>query len=368
MHFNAVALQAQKHRKELLAVFDDVLHSGQFLEGAQNLQLKKSLENFLSQPAELVASGHDALILSLQALGVRKDDVVVVQANAYPSAFPVAVVGAKIVWCDVTTDGQMDPVALLHILKKFSPKAVVLTHLFGLTGDVAEIVRTCSSKKTLLIEDCAQSFGTTYKNAQLGSFGDIACYSFYPSKNLGALGDGGAVSSKNAKYLAFVHQAKQYGESQRYHSQFVAGHSRMPELQAGALSVYFQHFPEWQQKKRKVAEWYGLAIKKAKISKHVRLMQTHPNSQPTQHLLVAYVEKRDELQAFLRSRNIETLIHYPLVGADVPGLQASALSHTCETAQNLAQHILSLPYHQFLAHNEVCDVITNMAEFYTKAA
>lgn len=359
MKFNAVGLTAKNHETELIRAFDRVLRSGIFLNGPENQKLEAELQKKLGGGlVTMVASGHDALIISLLALHLKPTDEVIFPVNAYPTAFPVVLSGVKPVPVDVDENGQLDPRALEKAITKCT-KAVVMVHLYGLVGEIGEVREICRKHTIVLIEDAAQAFGSTYQGRPVGTIGDIGCFSFYPTKNLGSLGDGGALWTRHKKWFEFFVKAKAYGEKNRYASELISGHSRLPELQAAALRVYLRYLDKEIKLRQKVFGWY-------KKSLHgVRILQSINHSFPVPHLLVIESDKRDALQHFLKSRGIETFIHYPQPVHLVPAFRSLGYGRgEFPIAERLAPRILSLPFHPFLTKKDVQTVVQSIRDFY----
>lgn len=361
MKFNAVGLTAKNHEKELIRAFLRVLRSGIFLNGQENQKLEAELQKkFGSGFVTTVASGHDALFLSLLALHLKPTDEVIFPVNAYPTAFPVALSGVKPVPVDVDENGQLDPQALEKAITNHT-KAIIMVHLYGLVGEIGKIRKICKMNKLVLIEDAAQAFGSTYQGKPVGTIGDIGCFSFYPTKNLGSLGDGGALWTVKKTWHEFFVKAKAYGEKIRYASEFVSGHSRLPELQAAALRVYLRFLDKEVELRRNVFSWY-------KSSFHgVRILESDRRSLPAPHLLVIEADKRDALQKFLKTRGIETLVHYPYPVHLVPAFRFLKYPKgSFPVAERLASRILSLPFHPFMKKSEVFSIVQTIKTFYGK--
>lgn len=309
-----------------------------------------------------VGSGHDALLFALSVLKLKPQDEVISPVNAYPTAFPVALSGAIPIPCDVDLNGQIDINKLSNAITK-STRAVIVVHLYGLTTDIAALKRLCAARKITLIEDCAQSLGSKFRGKPLGTFGDISCFSFYPTKNLGSLGDGGAIWTKKLAYYNYFLKVRSYGESTRYESEFVSGHSRLPEVQAAILNLYTTVLPRYFKKRKLLFRLYKEKLRA--LEPNVRVLDSNPNSDSVPHVLAIDAEKRDKLADYLRQKNIPTLIHYPK-----PIHLVKAFSYLGYTkgdfpiAERLSKRLLSLPFHPLISEktaNLICDTIR---EFY----
>ncbi len=363
--FNHTAIQARLLSVEILDQVKKVIASGIFLEGSQNTLLIKNLQKYFNAKYVVpLASGHDALVYALQALHLSPNDEVIIPANAYPTACAAYQAGARIVLADVNRDAQ---ISLQEIQKKVTPhtKAVIVVHLYGFVGQLKEITSWLDKQKIVCIEDCAQSFGTTVEGIPVGTFGRFGCFSFYPTKNLGTLGDGGAIVTKRKKDYEFILQAKAYGEKKKYYSQFVSGHSRLPEIQASVLNLYLKHFPKTQKSRQKIWKYFIRQIQLHHLHPFITPMQASREVQPTPHLCVLQVKDRDQLQAYLKKHGIETHIHYPVPIHKVPAFASLSNQDTSfPVTEYLSNTILSVPFHQFLREENVDEIIQLIQQFY----
>lgn len=367
--FNDVSETARKHKDQILSKISSVLSSGIFLNGPQGRQLtNKLLKHFGKGFIILCASGHDALFLALEALKIGKEDEIIFPVNSYPTAFPVCLSSGVAVPCDVDENGQMDPYSLSKQISK-KTKAVILVHLYGLCGRIEEIKKITKKSHIYLIEDCAQAFGLEYKNKKIGTLGDIGCFSFYPTKNLSTLGDGGAIFTRHKKIAAFLGKAVSYGEKIHYQSDFLASHSRLAEIQAGIVNCFFSKTLQELKKRRKVAQYYQEQIKKANLEGLITVFQTASQTKSAPHLFVVLAKKRDLLRDYLNKQGIPTLIHYPK-----PIHLVKAFSYLgykkgdFPQAEKQAQEILSLPFHPSLSRAEVFYIVSKIKEFYDKTS
>lgn len=364
--FNHAILAGGRHRARRIRLFSQILKKGVFFSGNQVHKFIKNLHSWLGEDGFVttVASGHDAILLSLQALKLKVSDEVIFPVNSYPTAFPIVLSGVKAVPCDVDENGQMDIEAMKKLITK-NTKAVVLVHLYGNTTDIESIANYLSNKNIFLIEDAAQAFGTRLNGRSVGTFGDIGCFSFYPTKNLGTAGDGGAIWTKHKYLYDHIVKAKSYGEGVHYFSEFVAGHSRMPELQAGILNLYFSNIEKDFARRKNVRSYYLQRINDLKLSSFVRVLESNLNSDPTPHLFVIDVPNRDSLKKFLKKYNIESHVHYPAPVHLVPAFSFLGYKKgDFPVAEKLSEQILSLPFHQGLLRKAVDYILSAVSEFY----
>lgn len=257
-----------------------------------------------------VANGTDALELSLRALGVSSADRVAVVANAamYGTSAVLAC-GAEPVFIDIDANtATMDPVKLEAALADDNIKAVIITHLYGQLASIEAIASLCKTHGVGLVEDCAQAHGARNEKGLAGSFGDIASFSFYPTKNLGALGDGGAVVTRRTDLADRVRMLRQYGWTQKYTNGIAGGrNSRLDEIQASMLMLMLPHLDQWNQSRRNVAERYAAGIRNPKIRTNTSAGQTY-----VAHLYVIRTNARTSLQQHLAKHGIQTDVHYPI--------------------------------------------------------
>lgn len=364
--FNHTAFHAKKFKKAVLQNISSIITSGIFLNGKTVREFEKKLSVFFKKGyCTTTASGHDSLILALQSLNLQKGDEVLFPANALPSAFPIFIAGFHGVPVDVDEQGQMNPDELEKKITK-KTKAIIVVHLYGMVGCLDEIMEIVKKQNLFLIEDCAQAFGTTFKNQPVGTWGDIGCFSFYPTKNLGTLGDGGALWTKHKRVYQYFLKAKSYGETSKYFSEFIAGHSRLPDIQAGILDVYLQHFPKDAQLRKKIFRQYQDALKKYSMYRYIDIISSHKDSDPVPHLFVIKTKNRDGLKAHLQKKGIETFIHYPHPVHVLPAF--SFLKYKIgnfPVVEHLAKHIISLPFHQYLKKKDIDFIAKTIAAYYT---
>ena len=391
-------------RKEIDAAVRQVLTDGNFILGKNVAAFEQEFAAYIGTPYAVgVASGTDALILSLRAHDIGKGDEVIIPANVYPTAFPVAMTGATVRLVDCKDDGLMDIDKLATILTKRT-RAIIPVHLYGNPVDVRSINRFIDSNrsKIIVIEDTAQAHGTEinikYQISNIkytnhgaknevqkvkgktqysafgiqhsklaGSIGDVGCFSFYPTKNVGAYGDGGMVVSGNKRLIDRIRRLRMYGEEDRYQSTEVSGVSRLDELQAAILRVKLRHLPQWLQRRRAIASYYFRELEGVGDIRWVNNEAGIRNQEyrSSYHLFVIRTEKRDRLAIFLKNHGIGTGIHYP-----VPVHLTRAFRNLgyrqgdFPVSESLSREILSLPVYPELTDNEVATVVSEIKTFY----
>lgn len=365
LSFNNVKLKAKKNKKAILKEIGKVIDSGIFLNGQFINKLEISLQNYFEKKYFLTcASGHDAILLTLQTLKLKKDDEVIFPANSYPTAFPIFINGVKGIPCDVDENGQLDPDSVIKIITS-KTKVIIIVHLYGLVGNLKKIVSISKKNNIFLIEDCAQAFGSRYMGNPVGTFGDFGCFSFYPTKNLGSPGDGGGILVKNKEHYEYLKKAVQYGEKSRYHSEFISTHSRLPEIQAAVLNLYFKNIKTEFKKRKLLSDHYNKQILKYELKIYISVLLSDRESNPVNHLYVIKSESRDKLRKYLKNKKIDTFIHYPLTVNKVAAF--SFLSKVIyPKAEELSKKIISLPFHPDISKKEINHIVKSIATFFIK--
>lgn len=364
IEFNHTGIQAKKNKKAILKKISNIVDSGIFLNGKEEQNLNKKLKKLFGQGYFITtASGHDSLMLAIRSLNLSLKDEVIFPVNSYPTAFPVFLSNVNGIPCDVDKNGQIDPKDLLNKITK-KTKAVIAVHLYGLVGELDKIIQICRDKKLILIEDCAQAFGTKYKDKYVGTFGDIGCFSFYPTKNLGTLGDGGGIWIKKKEHYQFLIKAKSYGEKIKFFSEFVSGHSRIPEIQASIVSLYLKNFKKDASRRKKLYFYFKSALQKSKLNPYIRILTSDNKSSPVPHLFVITAKKRDALLKFLNKKNITSYVRYPYAVNTVPAF-SFLKKVTYKQAEKLSKEILCLPFHQYLKKRDINYMISIIKTFYS---
>src|SRR3989344_6452301 len=221
-----LVLQYKRIRKDINQAFKNVLKNGRFVLGPEVEKFEKSLSKYIGVKYGVgVGSGTDALTIALKAVGIKEGDGVIVPANAYPSVFGISLAGAKIQLADVNQSTLNIDLENIQKAVDKTTKAIVVVHLYGNPVDIDPILAFAKKNRIHVIEDCAQAIGAEYKGKKVGGFGDISCFSFYPTKNLGAYGDGGAILTSNPKFFKLIKLWRMYGEKDRYKSVLIGQNS-----------------------------------------------------------------------------------------------------------------------------------------------
>lgn len=286
-----------------------VLRSGWYILGPEVKAFEEEFASYLGcRHCVGLASGLDALWIAFRALGIGKGDEVIVQANTYiASVMGITMNGATPVFVEPDEYYNMDAAKIEEKISDRT-KAILVVHLYGQASNMAPIVDIAHKHNLKLVEDCAQSHGACFDGQKTGTFGDIGCFSFYPSKNLGAFGDAGAIVTNNPKIAEDVRVIRNYGSEKRYYNKVVGANSRLDELQAGLLRVKLTHIEEMESEKKTLCEKYLSDIQNDKIE----LPQVRKGATQIWHQFVIRCQQRDTLMEYLKKKGIGTIIHYPI--------------------------------------------------------
>lgn len=341
-----------------------VLESGIYILGPEVAAFEQDFAEYIgARRAVGVASGTDALLLALRASGIGPDDeVITVSHTAVATVTAIELSGAEPVLVDVEPRTcTMDPSKLEEAITERT-RAVVPVHLYGHPADLDPILEIARRRQLVVIEDCAQAHGAVYKGRAVGSMADAAAFSFYPTKNLGALGDGGCVATNDDRMADRLRAMRQYGWRTRYVSELSGINSRLDELQAAILRVKLRHLEANNNARRRAAGIYGRAL----IELPLALPEENDDCRHVYHLYVVQAEQRDDLQAYLAHHGVATARHYPL-----PVHKQPAYSHLrhgpsgLRITEELAGSILSLPMYPTLTESQIQQVGTQIANYYS---
>jgi dTDP-4-amino-4,6-dideoxygalactose transaminase len=306
-----VDLVAQYHdiQPEIDAAVREVLESGHFILGPNVAALEAEIAAYLGvEYAVGVASGTDALVLALRALRIgRSDEVIVPAYSFFATAGAVLTVGARPVFVDI--DPHTYCLNVQQVAEKITPatRAVIPVHLYGHPADMAPLIELAKSHGLSLIEDNAQAIGAVYHGSKTGGLGDIACLSFFPSKNLGGYGDAGMVVTRHPELAERVRQLRTHGWKKKYYPEELGYNSRLDELQAAILRVKLRHLEAWNEIRRGLAEAYRQRLSGLPISLPIEA----PGCRHVYHVFVIRVGNRNQVQAALRAQGIASEIYYP---------------------------------------------------------
>lgn len=354
--------QYAAHRDEIRAAIDRVLDGGRYILGPEVEAFESEFAAYCQSGYAIgVGSGTDALHLALAALGVGAGDEVITTAHsAVATAVGIRLCGAMPVFADIDPDTYtLDPADVERVVTSRT-KAIVPVHLYGQTADLDALGAIAGKHGIPVVEDCAQAHGATIRGRRVGSFGAIAAFSFYPTKNLGAIGDGGAVVTADAQLAGRVRLLREYGWAERYVSHIEGANSRLDELQAAILRVKLGHLDAGNERRRFLARQYDEGLRDSGL----RLPVSRDRAGHVFHLYVVSSERRDALQSHLRARGIGALVHYPVPIHLQPAYRSMAprpLPHT----ERAAARVLSLPMYPELTDEDQRTVIDAVREMHS---
>lgn len=361
--------QYQNIKKEINLAIQGVLDSGVFILGENVRLLEEEIASFIGVKFGIgVASGTDALELPLRALGIKEgDEVITTPFTFIATVEAISLVGAKPVFCDIRLeDYTIDPEQIKRKITKRT-KAVIPVHLYGHPCRMEELIAVAKENNLKMIEDCAQAIGSEYRGHKVGSFGDCAGFSFFPSKNLGAYGDGGIAVTNNKELADKIRILRMHGGIDKYHHHFAGRNSRLDELQAAILRVKLKYLNAWNESRRKNAATYNKLFLKCGLEKKLVLPKELPDCKHTYHVYAVRFPQRDILQAFLRDQGITTLMHYP-----IPAHLEEAYKYLgykqgdFPNAELTALEIFSLPMYPEFSNEEIEFVASSINNFFKK--
>lgn len=349
------------YQEEFEAKATEVLRSGWYVLGREVSAFEEEFAAYIGAKYCVgLASGLDALWIAFRLLGIGTGDEVIVQGNTYiASVMGITMNGATPVFVEPDEYFGMDPEKIEPLITE-KTKAVLVTHLYGMASRMDEITAICRKYGLRLVEDCAQSHGARFNGQTTGTFGDVGCFSFYPSKNLGAFGDAGAVVLNDGALAEEFRIFRNYGSEKRYYNKVVGANSRLDELQAGLLRVRLRHMDELTEEKRKIAARYQAELNNPLI----RLPVTAPGAESVWHQYVIQCEERDRLMDYLGAKGIGTIIHYP-----IPPHLSEAYRYLGHEAgflpitEHLADTVLSIPMYNGMTGEEQAYVIDAINSF-----
>lgn len=350
--------------EEFVKKFRQILHSGQFILGEEVENFEESMARYLSCKYTLgVSSGTDALLLALMALNIRPGDEVICPAYTFfATASCASRLGAKPIFVDVNYDDFC--ISIEDLKRKITSKtrAIIGVHLFGQACKCDEIKALCSDYGIYFIEDCAQALGAKRNGKQVGCFGDIGCFSFFPSKNLGGFGDSGLVCTNNESLYNSMKILRVHGMQPKYFHRKIGGNFRIDAIQAALLNIKLLKIDEYIKNRRQNAEFYDNHLES--LGKHIELPIESKNNFHTwnQYTIKVLDNKRDALKAYLLSKNIGCEVYYP-----VPLNKQECFGNfqkKLEISEKLASEALSLPIYPELKHEQLSVVADAVRSFF----
>jgi len=354
---------------EILTALKRVLEKGRYILGEEVCAFEEEFARYCGVRYGVgVNSGTDALYLALKAAGIGKGDEVVTVANSFiASALAISFTGAKPLFVDIDpATYTMDPNSLEGLLRKRRKKAIkaiLPVHLYGHPAEMDSLREIANRYDLPLIEDACQAHGAEFKGKRVGAFGAMGCFSFYPTKNLGAYGDGGMVVTDDKKIYEKLKLLRCYGEKKKYEHVLQGGNSRLDEVQAALLRVKLKYLDPWNEQRRAKALSYKKGLEGSGVICPVETMGVRS----VYHLFVIRAKKRNSLQVFLKGKGIETLIHYPIpIHLQKAYKDLGYRGGDFRVTEKCAREIISLPFFPGITESEIEEVTTRIKSFYGK--
>lgn len=350
----------EKRKKLYLKAFDKVMKKGVYVLSDEVKEFEVGFARYLGvKHCVGVANGLEALQISLMSLEVGAgDEVITTPLSAVATTLAILAVGATPVFVDIKANGQLDE-SLIEKAITNKTKAVVPVHLYGQPLSIEKIKSICKKNNLFLIEDACQAHGTKSNGKIVGGYGNTSCYSFYPTKNLGAIGDGGAIATNDDKLADVLRQIRDYGQESKYKHIRYGLNSRLDELQAGILNEKLRFLENDNSVRRLIARRY---TDKLKSIKGISLVLPKNFEDSNYHVFAIKTERRDELQAYLRDNGVISLVHYPITIPDQPMFEKKYNTCQLPVARSFADEVLSLPCYPLIKKSEidyVCRIIKN---------
>jgi dTDP-4-amino-4,6-dideoxygalactose transaminase len=346
------------HKSEIDEAIRQTLDGGQYILGGQTREFEREFAAYLgAERCVGVANGTDALRLALRAIGLGAGDAVITVAHtAVATVAAIEMAGASPLLVDIDpATFTISPEAVENAIKDHRDrpriKAILPVHLYGRPADMRAICDIARRYDLKVVEDCAQAHGATVDSLKVGAFGDAAAFSFYPTKNLGALGDGGAIVTNNADLADRVGLLREYGWRERYVSDLPGFNSRLDELQAAILRVKLKYLDEENARRREIARIYDDRLAPTSL----RLPEPIAGAESVYHQYVARCEDRDDLREYLREQGVGTIVHYPIPVHLQPAYRNRVQIHrgALPATEEAARQVLSLPMHAQLSDAQV---------------
>ncbi len=372
MHIPFVDLQAQykSNKAEINSAINNVIKNTEFILGKEVEEFEKNFSQFLGvKNCVTLASGTDALIIGMRSLSLPPGSEILIPSNTFiATALAASFNGHKPVFVDA--DPNDHGINLSDLAKKINSRtrAIVVVHLYGQSdkiGEIDEVIKK-SGRTIYLIEDACQAHGAEYKGKKVGTFGIFSTFSFYPSKNLGAYGDGGAICTNNDKLANKLKLLRQYGQRKKYYHDVLGVNSRLDTIQAAVLNVKLPYLEKWNKKRQEIASLYTELIKRS--IPQIKTPHIFTERKSIFHLYLIRTKKRNRLQKYLKNDGVTTLIHYP-----IPLHLQKAYKFLkykrgdLPVSEKLAQEILSLPIYPELKKNQTHYVVNLLKRFYEKS-
>ena len=343
----------------------EIVSNSRFIGSKYVKEFEESFAEYLKvKHCITVNSGTSALYLALKSIDIKPEDEVIIPVNTFiATAEAVSLLGAKSVFVDINEKVyNIDTTKIENAITKRT-KAIIPVHLYGQCADMDEINKIAKKYKLWVIEDACQAHGAEYKSKKVGSFGDVAAFSFYPAKNLGAFGEGGAITTSNNEIAEKIKLLRDHGSKQKYYHEIIGGNFRMEEIQGAVLSTKIKFLDKWNETRRNAAKLYNESLKDSEI---IAPYETSYNKH-VYHLYIVRVKKRGNLQRFLLENGVATGIHYPIpIHLQKAYKDLNYKRGNFPVAEKVTEEILSLPMYPGLSEKEIKFVVGKIKDFYSR--
>lgn len=353
--------QYLSYKSEIDAAISRVLDKGWYILGEEVKAFEEELANYIGVSYGVgVGSGTEAVHLALAACGIGPgDEVITVSHTAVATVSAIELSGATAVFVDVEPKYYtLDP-ERIELAITSRTKAIIPVHIYGQPVDMDPILEIANKYNLRVIEDCAQAHGAIYKGRCVGSLSDTGCFSFYPTKNLGAIGDGGMVVTNSTELAEKAKLLREYGWAERHVSHFAGWNTRLDEIQAAILRVKLKHLDEDNSKRVRLAQEYNRELSSTSLI----LPKQREKATHVYHLYVIRSKRRNELLSFLKEKNIGTLIHYPVPVHLQPAYAHLVVNVKLQETEQISKEIISLPMYPELKESEITTVTSAIKEF-----
>ena len=348
-------------KKKILKKINDLIKNSNFVGGDEVKQFESNFSKFVkSKYCVSLGNGTDALEIAVKSMNLKKGSEIIVPVNTWISTAEAVVNnGFKVVFCDVNLNDYS--ICLDDLKKKINPKtkAIIAVHLYGNPADMLGIKKIIRNMNIRLIEDCAQAHGSKINKKHVGNFGEIGTFSFFPGKNLGAFGDGGAIVTNSKKIAEYCLRYRNHGALKKYDHSFSGGNSRLDTIQAGILNIKLKSYNKVLNKRNYLAQIY---LKELKEINQIEMFKLNKKNQSSLHQFVIMTRSRNKLKKYLNDHNVETMVHYPYMLNQLKFFPNTKLIKS----KNLGDKILSLPISEEHSKKEIKYVIKVITNFFKK--
>ena len=362
IRLNDFVKEHSSYKKDILEEIEAVLDSGWYVLGDRVAKFESEFADFNDAKHCIgVANGLEALQIALMVCGIKEgDEVITTPLSAFATTLAIINSKATPVFVDIDKDTLNIDSSLIEGQISSKTKAIMPVHLYGNPCELKKIKDLCLKYNLYLIEDACQAHGAQFENKAVGTYGDIGCFSFYPTKNLGAVGDAGAIITNNEDLASFSKSLRDYGQTEKYKHQYVGLNSRLDELQAAILSVKLKYLTSNLKKRAEIAENYRKNIRNSKIG----FVKELDNAQGANHLFVVLTNNRDELKKYLLANGILSDIHYPIGIHSQPVLKNNNFSDiSLPVCEDMVHNVLSIPIHPLLEDDEIEYIVDTINKF-----